>query len=219
MIKIEEFDGLEKKLYSAVLSDILDEVLGVKNHVMHHSIQPIDPKMVVMGRAFTILATDVYEVPENPYELEIEAVDSTSKGEVIVATSNGSNSSGFWGELLSTGAKGHGCRGAIIDGLTRDKKMIMKMDFPLFVKGSSPHDSKGRTEVIAYQVPIICGGVLVKPGDLVFGDLDGITVVPKEVEDEVIKKALEKVSAENTVRGELLEGASVREVFDRYHVL
>jgi 4-hydroxy-4-methyl-2-oxoglutarate aldolase len=218
MIQNEEFAKLEEKLYSAVITDILDE-LGVRNNAMHYSIKPIDPKMVVIGRAFTVLATDIYQEPEKPYELEIEAVDSTSKGEVVVATTNGSISSGFWGELLTTGAKGHGCRGAIIDGLTRDQKKILEMDFPLFVKGSSPYDSKGRTEVIAYQVPVVCGNVLVNPGDIVFGDVDGITVVPKEMEDKVFKKALEKVSAENKFREELLAGASVREVFDKYHFL
>jgi 4-hydroxy-4-methyl-2-oxoglutarate aldolase len=218
MIKIEEFDKLEKELYSAVIADILDD-FGVRNNVMHYSINPVTPSMVVMGRAFTILATDIYQEPEKPYELEIEAVDNTSKGEVIVATTNGSTSSGFWGELLTTGAKGHGCRGAIIDGLTRDQNKIIEMDFPLFVKGTSPYDSKGRTDVIAYQVPIVCGNVLVKPGDIIYADVDGISVIPQEIEDEVIKKALEKVSGENKVREELLSGVSVREVFNKYHIL
>lgn len=218
MIKIEEFDKLEKELYSAVIADILDG-LGVRNNAMHYSINPVTQSMAVMGRAFTILATDVYQEPKKPYELEIEAVDNTSKGEVIVATTNGSISSGFWGELLTTGAKGHGCRGAIIDGLTRDQKMIIEMDFPLFVRGSSPYDSKGRTEVIAYQVPIVCGNVLVKPGDIIFADIDGIVVIPQDIEDEVIKKALEKVQGENKVREELLAGISVKEVFNKYHIL
>jgi len=218
MIKIEEFDELQKKLYSAVIADILDD-FGVRNNVMHYSINPVTPNMAVMGRAFTILATDVYQQPEKPYELEIEAIDNTGKGDVIVATTNKSTSSGFWGELLSTGAKGHGCRGVIIDGLTRDQKKIIEMGFPLFVRGSSPYDSKGRTNVIAYQVPIVCGNVLVKPGDIIFADVDGIVAIPQDIEDEVIKKALEKVHGENKVREELLAGISVKEVFNKYHIL
>ena len=218
MIKIEEFDELQKKLYSSVIADILDD-FGVRNNVMHYSINPVVPNMVVMGRAFTILATDIYQIPEKPYELEIESVDNVKKGDVIVATTNKSTSSGFWGELLSTGAKGHGCRGVIIDGLTRDQNKIIEMDLPLFVKGSSPYDSKGRTEVIAYQVPIVCGGVLVHPGDIVFADVDGIVVIPQDIEDEVIKKAREKVCGENKVREELLSGVSFKDVFNKYHIL
>lgn len=218
MIKIEEFDKLEKELYSAVIADVLDG-LGIRNNVMHYDINPVTPNMVVMGRAFTVLATDIYQIPEDPYKLEIESVDNTSKGEVIVATVHGTNSSGFWGELLTTGAKGHGCRGAIIDGFTRDQKKIIEMGFPLFVKGSSPYDSKGRTEVVEYKKPIICGNVLVNPGDIVFGDIDGIVVIPQDVEDEVIKKAMEKVHGENKVREDLLAGVSLKEVFAKYHIL
>ena len=91
MIKIEEFDELQKKLYSAVIADILDD-FGVRNNVMYYNIKPIAPNMSVMGRAFTILATDVYQQPEKPYELEIEAVDNTGKGDVIVVTTNKSTS-------------------------------------------------------------------------------------------------------------------------------
>ncbi|MGI6286732.1 RraA family protein [Neomoorella humiferrea] len=212
MIDQSKFPLLREKLYSAVICDILDE-LGVRNGAMYHHIRPLTPDMVTVGRAFTMLATDVYEIPEEPYKLELEAVDSVKSGEVIVATTNGSVSSGFWGELLSTAAVGRGACGAIIDGLTRDSKRIIKMGFPVFVRGMSPYDSKGRTDVIAYQVPIVCGGVLVRPGDLVFADYDGIVVVPKEIEDEVIDRAMQKVSGENKVREELLAGVSAREVF------
>jgi regulator of RNase E activity RraA len=97
--------------------------------------------------------------------------------------------------------------------------MIIEMGFPLFVRGSSPYDSKGRTDVIAYQVPIVCGNVLVKPGDIIFADIDGIVIIPQDIEDEVIKKALEKVRGENKVREELLAGVSVKEVFNKYHIL
>lgn len=209
---------LRNRLYSAVICDILDEV-GVRGGAMNHLIRPLVPDMVAVGRAFTMLATDVYEIPEQPYKLELEAVDAVRPGEVIVATTNGSVSSGFWGELLSTAAVGRGASGAVIDGLTRDSKRIMSMDFPVFVRGTSPYDSKGRTDVIAYQIPIVCGGVRVNPGDLVFADLDGIVVIPRELEQEVIKRALDKVNGENRVREELLAGVSAKEVFAKYHIL
>lgn len=213
-----DFDQMKEKLYSAVICDILDS-LGYRKQAMNHTIRPLMEDWVAVGRAFTVLASDIFEVPAEPYKLELEAVDSIKKGDLMVATTNGSVSCGFWGELLSTAVAGRGSNGAIIDGLTRDSHKIMSMGFPLFVRGMSPYDSKGRTEVIGYQVPIVCGGVLVNPGDIVFADLDGIVVIPHELEEEVITKALEKVSGEDTVREELKAGATAREVFKKYGIL
>jgi len=213
-----DYQELKEKLYSAVICDILDE-LGYRKQAMNHTIKPLVEDWVVCGRAFTVLATDIYEIPAEPYKLELEAVDSLSEGDLLVATTNGSVSCGFWGELLSTAVVGRKGVGAVIDGLTRDSRKIVKMGFPVFVRGTSSYDSKGRTEVIAYQVPIVCGEVLVNPGDLVFGDYDGVVVVPQQLEEQVITKALEKVSGENRVREELRAGVSAKEVFRRYGIL
>jgi 4-hydroxy-4-methyl-2-oxoglutarate aldolase len=218
MIKELEFVKLEEILYTAVIADILDE-LGRRTCASSQGLHPIDPDMKVFGKVFTILATDVYEIPAEPYKLEIEAVDSVSKGEVVVATTNGSVSNGFWGELLSTAVKSRGGRGAVIDGLIRDQKQIIEMCFPTFARGNSPYDSKGRAEVIAYQVPIAVGGVKVFPGDLVFADIDGVVFISRDVQDEVIKRALEKVTGENKVREEILNGMSMKEAFSKYGIL
>ena len=218
MATTANYKELKEKLYSAVIADILDE-LGIRGNAMDHGINPLSQDMVLMGRAFTLLAADVYEVPKEPYKLELEAVDSTKEGDVIVACTSGSVSSGFWGELLSTTSKLRGCEGVVVDGLTRDSKPIIKMGYPVFVRGSSPYDSKGRTDVFAYQVPVECGGVLVNPGDIIFGDCDGIVVIPKDLEEQVIAKALEKAKGEDTVRVELSEGMSARDVFNKYGIL
>ena len=213
-----DLNYLKENLYSAVICDILDS-FGYRKQAMNHTIRPLKEDWVAVGRAFTVLAADIYEVPAEPYKLELEAVDSIKKDELMVASTNGSVSCGFWGELLSTAVIGRGGTGAIIDGLTRDSKKIIDIGFPVFARGMSPYDSKGRTEVIAYQVPVMCGGVLVNPGDIVFADYDGIVVIPHELEKEVITKALEKVSGENTVREELRAGVSVKEVFAKYGIL
>ncbi len=213
-----DFEKMRQMLYSAVIADILDE-LGYRDQCMDFGIVPLNADDVVCGRAFTCLAADVYEVPENPYQKEFRTVDSLKKDDVLVATTNGSVCSGFWGELLSTAAVGHGAAGAVIDGLSRDTRAIRKLKFPLFLRGTHPADSKGRTDVIDYDCVITCGGVTVHPGDLIFGDFDGIVVVPQEVEEECIRLAFEKVEAENVVRGELLAGASAEEVWNKYHIL
>lgn len=213
-----DFDRLQGLLYSAVLADVLDN-LGVKNSALSHEIRPLVPGMVLMGRAFTVLAADVYAEPKEPYKLELEAVDNLKPGDVVVACTNGSRASGFWGELLSTAAKGHGCRGVILDGFTRDAAKIIQMQFPAFVRGFIPYDSKGRTDVIAYQVPVRSGDAWINPGDIVFADIDGVVAVPRDMAARVFEEAKQKVRGESKVKEELLAGMSARAVFDKYHIL
>lgn len=212
------FPSVQEKLYSAVLADILDD-LGFRHQALEHNIRPVAPSFKLVGRAFTILATDVYEVPENPYVKELQAVDHLAEGNVVVATTNGSTSSGLWGELLSTAARSKGARGAVIDGLTRDSSKIVEMGFPVFTRGYSPLDSKGRMEVISYGVPIRCGGVLVDPGDIVFGDHDGVVVIPEHVSEEALLKAVDKVSGEDEMRRALEQGMGIMEAYNKYGIL
>jgi 4-hydroxy-4-methyl-2-oxoglutarate aldolase len=212
------FSSAQEKLYSAVLADILDD-LGFRHQALEHNIRPVSPSFKLIGRAFTILATDVYEVPEEPYVKELQAVDHLAAGDVVVATTNGSISSGLWGELLSTAARSKGARGAVIDGLTRDSSNIVEMGFPVFTRGYSPLDSKGRMEVISYGVPIRCGGVLVNPGDLVFGDHDGVVVIPERVSEEALVKAVDKVSGEDEMRRALEQGMGIMEAYNKYGIL
>ncbi|MDR4887491.1 RraA family protein [Fredinandcohnia sp. QZ13] len=214
----ENLNLLQEQLYSAVLVDILDE-LGYRNQGMDHTIRPVDPSFKIVGYAFTILATDVYEIPKEPYKKELQAIDELKQDHVVVATTNGSTSSGFWGELLSTAAQVKGSRGAVIDGLTRDSEKIREIGYPVFARGYSPYDSKGRTDVIDYNVPIKCGNILVFPGDLVFADHDGIAVVPKQLIEPVLQKALEKVNGENEMRKALQNGMGVVSAFNKYGIL
>ncbi len=213
-----DFSSIQDKLYSAVIADILDD-FGFRNQALDHNIRPIDPSFKLAGRAFTILATDVYETPENPYVTELEAVDHLAEGDVVVATTNGSSSSALWGELLSTAARSKGARGAVIDGLTRDSIKIIEMGFPVFTRGYSPLDSKGRLDVISYGVPIRCGGVLVRPGDIVFGDHDGVVVIPRDISDEALLRAVDKASGEDEMRRALKHGMGVMEAYNKYGIL
>ncbi len=212
-----DFERIRKELYSGVIADILDE-FGYRNQVMGPSIRPLKETDVVAGRAFTCAAVDVCEIPEEPYKLELETVDSLQENDVLVAATRDSFS-GFWGELLTTVAKKHGAAGAVIDGFSRDTRKIREMDFPLFISGYCPLDSKGRTELISNRAPVLCGGVIVHQGDIIFGDFDGIVVIPSSIEDAVIKKCFEKVNSENLVRKEMLSGMSATEAYEKYHIL
>jgi len=214
----EMFKVMRERLYASVISDILDRV-GFKNQVMEAEIRPLFPEAVLVGRALTVLSVDVYHEPTDPYFLEIESVDSLKPNDVLVASTNKSKRTCFWGELLSTAAKARGANGAVIDGYTRDVKRIVEMKFPVFARGVKPVNSHGRSLVINYNVPVECGGVLVNPGEIVFGDIDGVVVIPRAVESQVVEKALEKVGGENKTREELKKGAYLCDVYRKYRVL
>ncbi len=215
----ERFELMSSSLYSAVISDSLDD-MGLRNQAMRESVRPLEASnKIVVGRAKTILAADCYYVQGNPYELEIKAIDSIQPGEVVVASTNQSVRNGFWGELLSTASKMRGARGAVIDGLIRDTGKILELEFDVYCTGFKPVDSKGRGIVVDYDVPVEAGGVIVRPGDMIFADRDGVVVIPQDSVDEVIGRALAKVNGENHTRRELLEGKSLQEVYAKYGVL
>ena len=214
----EYYALIEEKLYTAVLADIMDS-LGYPHQIVQHEIRPLYPEAKVAGRAATMLTADVYQIPENPYKLELALLDDIKPGEVVMCATRGSTRAALWGELLSTHTKAKGGRGAIIDGLTRDAAKTIQMKFPVFAIGMSPADSRGRIEVIAIRVPVEMGGVLVNDGDLIMADFDGCVVVPQLLADEVIEQALHKVSQENMVREILSKGASIQQVFKEYGVL
>ena len=156
---------------------------------------------------------------ENPYELEIRLIDDLKRDEVPVFACGASGRIAPWGELLSTAARARGAAGAVMDGLTRDIQAIRAMQFPVFAGGIGPLDSKGRGKIMAVDLPVEVAGVRVAPGDLVFGDADGIVVVPQAVEAEVIAAALAKVAGENATREALARGEKLAEVFKRHGIL
>lgn len=215
----QQLDDWEAALGSAVLCDILDD-LGFRHQAMHGRIYPLEDGYKVIGVAKTLLAYDVCEMPQSAYATEIEAVDSLVEGDLVLC-SNSTCSNGFWGELLTTAAIARGARGAIVDGAIRDIQQIkeMRSAFKTFTAGRNPLDSKGRCLVAAYDCPIVCDGVTVHPGDLVFGDIDGIVVIPTAVADQVFELAQKKVQGENLVREELRRGAYLKDVFEKYHIL
>lgn len=216
----ECFAWMRTNLYVAAVCDILDN-LGYLQQAMHSRLRPLDPShCLIVGRARTIrwMETD-YVVEADPYGLEIDAMDSLRPGDVVVHSTDYAGTNAPWGELMSTVAQYHGAAGCICDSQIRDCQKIMQLKFPVFYRGIRPVDSKGRGRVMAYDVPVKCGEVLVHPGELVFADFDGVAVIPKPVEAEVLRLAEEKVHKENDSRRELLKGRSLRDVYNEYGVL
>lgn len=216
------FAFIKENLYVAAVCDILDE-LGYRNQAMHQRLRPLLPDREncgFIGRARTFLWEEVnFFDNENPYGLEIEAMDSLNKGDVVVHSTDINNTNAPWGELMSTLAKRKGVVGCICDSQIRDCIKIINMDFPVYYSGIRPLDSKGRGLVVNYDTPVYCGDVLVNYGDIIFADFDGAVVIPRAVEHEVFKMAKEKVNHENLSRKELLKGKTLREVYDKYKAL
>jgi regulator of RNase E activity RraA len=208
-------------LSAAVLSDVMD-ALGLRNQAMQPFVRPLDENLVLAGRARTGLYMPAYEVREgeNPYEVEIALVDDLKPGDVPVLACNGPTQRiAPWGELLSTAAQARGAAGCITDGLVRDVRQIREMRFPVFHGGIGPLDTKGRARMVQRDVPVECAGVKVRNGDILFGDVDGVVVIPQERAAEVLAKAKEKVAGEGRTRDELRQGNLLREVFEKYRIL
>jgi len=218
----ERFRFVRERLYVPAVCDILDS-MGHRRQAMHQRIRPLLPDrqncgFVGRARPFRWMETD-YVVEEDPYGLEIEAMDSLGPGDVAVHSTDYGGTNAPWGELMSTVAQRNGAVGCVCDSQVRDCNRIIDMGFPVYCAGIRPLDSQGRGRVMAYDVPVSCGEVLVRSGDLVFADFDGVVVIPREVEDEVLERAGEKAGKESASRAELLGGKTLREVYDKYGVL
>ncbi len=215
----ELFAYLEQHAYAAAFSDILDE-MGYRNQAVSPEahIRALCESFVSAGRAVTLLnAPDVNEV--DPYGLIIRCIDNLKEGTLLVTTGTVPLTTGIMGELTATALRVKGCRGAIVNGYTRDARKLVKMGYPTFAWGASPIDTAGRVRVVEYEIPITIGCVQIVPGDLVFADLDGVLVIPRVAEEEVVAKVLERISTENIVRKDLAEGKSMSYVWSKHGVL
>jgi 4-hydroxy-4-methyl-2-oxoglutarate aldolase len=206
------------RLHTALVSDVLD-ALGHRVGVMDFRIHPVARRGRLVGRAFTLASSPINEPEEVPYEKLLAGFRVLTRGDVVVLGTNGELRSGVWGELLATAARARGATGAVTDGLTRDVAQLGEMGFPVFARGPSPLDSAGRQAVHAVGEPVVCGGVEVRPGDLVLGDAMGVVVIPAALADDAVRLAEEKHSGENVVRAELERGDDPADVFARHGIL
>jgi len=213
----ELFALCTRELYTPVVGDILDD-LGCTNQFLPQPIQPLREEMKVAGRAMPVLMIDVFGKQKHPFGRLTEALDQLKPGEVYLAT-GGEMRCAYWGEILTATAKKRGAVGAVINGFHRDTPKVLEQNWPVFSRGRFAQDSAVRTQVTDYRCPIEIGPVRVEPGDLVFGDLDGVVIVPRKVEAEVIERALAKARGEKLVRKEIEAGLSSTAAFKKYGIL
>ena len=226
----EMFTLMKEKLYTPVIGDILDQ-MGYNHQFLPASIRPLASQvpaalitavkgenwMKLAGFACTVLENDVYSMPKKPFGYMTEALDQLKPNEIYIAT--GAHHSALWGELLTASAKARGATGAVLDGYTRDTAMVLEQDFPVFCSGTWAQDSSIRTYVFDYRCDIEIGQVTIRDGDIVFGDVDGVLIIPREIAGEVIEKAVVKASTEKTMRRAIENGMPVTDAFEKFGVL
>jgi regulator of RNase E activity RraA len=211
------FDLVRRELYTPVVGDTLDD-LGFTHQFLPQPVQPMREHMKVIGRAMPAVMIDVFGKQKVPFGKLTEALDQLRPGEVYLA-GGGDMRCAYWGEILTATAKMRGATGAVINGFHRDTPKVLEQDWPVFSRGRYAQDSSVRTQVVDYRCPIEIGGVWVEPGDLVFGDLDGVVIVPKKVEKDALERALTKARGEKTVRKAIEGGMSSTDAFKKYGIL
>ena len=213
----ELFEEMRTHLFTAIIGDVLD-LHGYHHQFLMPECRPLRPGTVVCGRAMTVYEADVSEPVDPPFGLMLKALDSMRPDEVYIA-SGSSPHYALWGELMSTAARARGAAGAVLAGYTRDTNGILEMNFPVFCYGSYAQDQRGRGSVVDFRIPLDIHGVKVNPGDIVFGDIDGVVVLPQQIETAVVAQALEQVKKEKTAKKLLLSGVSAEIVFCQTGVL
>jgi regulator of RNase E activity RraA len=210
----ELFRSIRAGLYTAVVGDVLDR-MGLLVHFLPPRICPIHPSMVVVGRAMPVVAEEVQGTERNPFGKLLEALDSLREGDVYIAN-GGATPYALWGELMSTRATHLKAAGAVMNGYHRDTNGILAAGFPTFSWGGYACDFAYRARVVDWRVPVSIGGVPVRPGDLVFGDRDGVLVIGGEFVEEAITRAFERVRSEDLVREGFRKGMPAVEAFKKY---
>ncbi len=215
-----QLSEIREHLFTGVLSDALDG-LGLRTQVVDLDFHHVIPGTAVVGRAQTARVEPVSapRIEVERYENLMAAVAATIEGRVLVLAGPPSSTSALFGGLLATALSAAGGEGVIVNGYARDSREIRDVGVPAMVRGFRPVDVYDRDEVVEISGPVNLGQVVVRQDDLVFGDADGLVVVPAEVESEVIERSFDKVGAESQMRAALRDGMNVTDAFNKFGVL
>lgn len=213
----DHFELIRTQLHTPVIGDVLD-TLGRRHQFLPQRVRPLRSDMVLVGRAMPVLLANVFDDQKHPFGRLTEALDQLQPGDVYLAGTPATPCAA-WGELLTAAARGRGAAGAVIDGFLRDTRQVLGQEWPVFSQGSYGQDARIRSVVLDYRVPIEIGHVRIMPGDLVVGDIDGVVIVPRDLEEEVVKRAVAKVATEDHVRRSIGDGMSTSDAFAHYGVL
>jgi regulator of RNase E activity RraA len=220
----ELFALMRRELFPAVVGDVMDSA-GLRHQFLPAQIRPLREDLVVVGRAMPVLEADcsghevAHEGRNRAFGLMFDALDDLKPGEVYVAC-GGSPRYALWGELMSTRARFLGAAGAVLNGYLRDSRAILKLNFPAFSWGTFAQDQGARGRVVDFRCTLdFPDGVTVHPGDILFGDVDGTLVIPRQHEADIVQKAVDKVHGENKVRDAIEQGMPARKAWDTFGIM
>ena len=212
----ELFKLIREELYTPVVGDVLD-TLKLYHQFLPQPVQPLREEMIVIGRAMPVLMIDVHGPQKKPFGLLTQALDDLKSGEVYLA-SGGDMRCAYWGELLTAAARTRGAAGAVMNGFHRDTPKVLEQNWPVFSRGRYAQDSSVRTAVADFRCPIEVGEVWIEPGDLVFGDLDGVVIIPRGRTGSHHAR-LEKARGEKVVRKAIEAGMTTTAAFKKFGIL
>lgn len=209
-----------KRLYSALVYDTLEE-LGYPDQALAQSLKPLEPGMKIAGPAFTVRGSN--NPSREKKETGLEMIEALWPGCVCVFDTGNDYVAAHWGEITSTAARGQGCAGTVIDGGVRDSAYVIRMGYPVFARYQTPVEAFGRFDIVEWEKPINLAGatsqrVAIHPGDYVFGDLDGVVIVPAALTLQVLEEAEARFDTETRVREALKAGGKPLEVFRKFGV-
>ena len=218
--EMEQICQRYQRLYAGVVYDFLEH-LGLPNQVLSHKLVPLATEMKLAGPAFTVKGTITLDRDDSVRYKRLQMITQMTHPCVEVRDRGTPFSVALYGELSATSARAHGAVGALIDGATRDSAHLMRMNFPVFARGRNPIEAFGRWRMLEYQVPILVSGELtetvrVDPGDFIFGDLDGVLVIPKDLTVQVLEECERIIGIEDVARVEFERGDNPVEVFERH---
>ncbi len=218
----ELFALAKQELFTALVGDVMDK-MGLFHQFLPQNLKPLDPEMVVIGRSMPVLEQDLpeiipYDSLDKPFGLMFEALDQLKENEIYVC-SGASPNYALWGGLMSTRAMKLGAVGAIVNGMSRDTNQILGLGFPTFSLGTYAQDQGPRGKVVDYRIPVSLGGIKISPGDIIFGDRDGVILIPRELEKDVFTLAFEKARGEKLVLEALQNGMSTVEAYEKYGIM
>lgn len=213
----ELFRLMKDELYTPVIGDILDQ-LKCFHQILPPQIQTLATQHRVAGRVMPALMNDIFGPQKEPFGKLTEALDQVHVDEVVIIT-GGNMRCAYWGEILTATVKAKGANGAVIDGYHRDTPKVLEQEFPVFSRGRFAQDSSCRSKLIDFRCTIEICGVTIQNSDIVFGDVDGVVIIPAKHIEEVVTKSLDKARGEKMVRKEIDNGMSSTDAFSKYGIL
>lgn len=213
-------DTIRQHLFTAVIGDVMDAA-GLAHQFLPPYLRPLDDSHRLVGRALTVLESDIADRdPEDePFGLMFKALDDLKPGEVYVCTGS-TGAFALWGELMSSRAARLGATGAVVDGFHRDTRGIRRLGFPVFSAGAYAQDQRPRGRVTDFRVPLtFSNGAVVRPGDVIVGDVDGVLAIPADHVGDIVAAALAKAGAERDVERAIAAGEATTAIFARTGIM